>query len=131
MIVMTAVHFSLLIRDLTSHKATQLASDMTALAFLLTAACICLYISSPKSGSTTGPDFVIPCVIVWAYIGIAYRLQHASLELQEEFDISTIHAVQQACWLLAGAVVCMMCPRIVIWACHNYFTIDVVEFQDG
>eukprot|EP00521_Asterionellopsis_glacialis_P006889 CAMPEP_0195284100 /NCGR_PEP_ID=MMETSP0707-20130614/2425_1 /TAXON_ID=33640 /ORGANISM="Asterionellopsis glacialis, Strain CCMP134" /LENGTH=464 /DNA_ID=CAMNT_0040343395 /DNA_START=58 /DNA_END=1452 /DNA_ORIENTATION=- len=126
MIVMTAVHFSLLIRDVTGHKATQLASDIFALAFLGSAACFSLYASRTKN-----PDFCIPIVILWAYMGIAWRLGHPSQALQEEFDLSTIHAVQQACWFLAGAVACMMCPRLLVWACHNYCTISVVEFQDG
>jgi hypothetical protein len=62
LILCSVVQFSLLFRTLTSNIGVQLAADIVALGAMLPAATFFL------TGQPSGPDFVIPLVIVWSYV---------------------------------------------------------------
>ena len=42
-------------------------------------------------------DFVIPCVVIWSYLGIAWRLDDPSEEIILTYGMEIIHAMQWAC----------------------------------
>ena len=62
LILCSVVQFSLLFRHLTSNVGVQLAADVVALGAMLPAATFFL------TGQPSGPDFVIPLVIIWSYV---------------------------------------------------------------
>jgi hypothetical protein len=62
LILCGVVQFSLLFRQMTSNIGVQLAADIVALGAMLPAATFFL------TGQPSGPDFVIPLVIVWSYV---------------------------------------------------------------
>jgi hypothetical protein len=62
LILCAVVQFSLLFRHLTSDVGVQLAADIVALGVMLPAATFFL------TGQPSGPDFVIPLVIIWSYV---------------------------------------------------------------
>lgn len=64
LILCCVVQFSLLFRHLTSDTGVQLAADIVALGVMLPAATFFL------TGQPSGPDFVIPLVIIWSYVSV-------------------------------------------------------------
>jgi hypothetical protein len=62
LIICSVVQFSILFRYLTGNIGVQLAADVVALGAMLPAATYFL------TGQPSGPDFVIPLVITWAYV---------------------------------------------------------------
>lgn len=62
LILCSIVQFALLFRDYTSNVGVHLAADIVALGVMLPAATFFL------TGQPSGPDFVIPVVIIWSYV---------------------------------------------------------------
>jgi len=124
LILCSVVQFSILFRHLTSNVGVQLAADVVALGAMLPAATYFL------TGQPSGPDFVIPLVIVWSYIGIAAPLHHPSESLQAIYEHSDIVAVRDSAYFFAAVVGLMLIPRVVIWVFQEFCTINVVELDD-
>jgi len=124
LILCSVVQFSLLFRTLTSNIGVQLAADIVALGVMLPAATFFL------TGQLSGPDFVIPLVIVWSYIGIAIPLHTPSPELVEIYQHFGIVAIRDASYFFAAVVGLMLIPRVIIWIAQEFLTINVVELDD-
>jgi hypothetical protein len=62
LILCSVVQFSMIFRDSTSDVGVQLGADVVALGVMLPAATFFL------TGQPSGPDFVIPLVIIWSYV---------------------------------------------------------------
>ena len=124
LILCTVVQFSLLFRQLTSNVGVQLAADVVALGAMLPAATFFL------TGQPSGPDFVIPLVIVWSYMGIALPLNHPSEALLKIYEHADIVAVRDSAFFFACIVGLMLIPRVVIWVFQEFCTINVVELDD-
>jgi hypothetical protein len=62
LVVMATVHFALLVRRYTDNEGIQLAADIVSLGTLLAVATYFL------TGYPSGPDFVIPLVVIWSYV---------------------------------------------------------------
>jgi len=125
LILCSVVQFSILFRYLTSNVGVQLAADVVALGAMLPAATYFL------TGQPSGPDFVIPLVIIWSYIGIAIPLHNPSDTLLATYDHSDIVAVRDSAYFFACTVGLMLIPRVVIWIFQEFCTINVVELDDG
>jgi len=97
-------------------------ADIVALGVLLPPATYFL-----TTGQSSGPDFVIPTVIVWSYVSIAVELNNPSDTLVELYGHPAILAVQNASYVFAGLIGIMLVPRIIIWIAISFCTIDVVE----
>ena len=88
LILCSVVQFSLLFRELTSNPGVQLAADIVSLGVMLPAATFFL------TGQPSGPDFIVPLVIVWSYIGIAIPLHNPDPELVEIFQVRSLIEVK-------------------------------------
>eukprot|EP00980_Cylindrotheca_fusiformis_P001514 scaffold346_cov116-Cylindrotheca_fusiformis.AAC.28 len=124
LIICCVVQFSILFRYLTGNVGVQLAADVVALGSMLPAATYFL------TGQPSGPDFVIPLVIIWAYIGIALPLHHPSETLLSIYDHSDVVAVRDSAYFFACTVGLMLIPRVFIWMFQEFCTINVVELDD-
>uniref|UniRef100_A0A7S1GLA6 Uncharacterized protein n=1 Tax=Cyclophora tenuis TaxID=216820 RepID=A0A7S1GLA6_CYCTE len=122
-VVMAVAHLALLVRYLSSMVPAQLATDMVALGLLLPVASYYL-IRRDK------PSFVIPCVILWAYIGIAWRLNNPTDTVINLYGLEVVRAFNVACYVFAAIVCCILFPRVAAWACQEFFTIQVHELGD-
>jgi len=125
LLVCTVVQFSMAFRYCFTHSTgAQLSADIVALGVLLPPGTFFL------TGQSSGPDFVIPLVIVWAYISIAVELYNPSDTLEELYGHQAILAVRNASYVFAGLICLMLIPRIVVWIAQEFCTIDVVELID-
>ena len=102
----------------------QLAADIVAMALLLPIA------SAYVIRAQGPPDWVIPLLILWSYIGTADRLVHAPDALVEAYGADIVVAVRDAAWTFAGAVGLLVLPSMVIWVAREFLTIHVVQLTD-
>jgi hypothetical protein len=123
MAIMVAVNASMLCRSETSSVSTQLSIDVVALALLLPLATFLLWVHAAT-------DYCIPSVIIYSYIGIAWRLQHPSDSLVNEYGETLIHMVRLTCYIFAGVVTGLMLPRMLISIGHRFLTIQVITMQE-
>lgn len=122
LIMCSVVQWSILFRYYTSDVGVQLAADIVALGVMLPPSTFFL------TGQPSGPDFVIPLVIVWSYVSIGLELsEHPTVTLQELYGHDAIVAVRDAAYLFAGMVVLLIIPRGVIWIAQEFCTISVIE----
>mmetsp|Transcript_3997 Transcript_3997/g.8155 ORF Transcript_3997/g.8155 Transcript_3997/m.8155 type:complete len:323 (+) Transcript_3997:2-970(+) len=122
LLVCTVVQFSMVFRyRFTQSTGAQLGADIVALGVLLPPGTFFL------TGQSSGPDFVIPLVIVWAYLSIAVELNNPSDTLVQLYGHPAILAVKNASYVFMGLIGVMLIPRIIIWIAQEFFTIDVVE----
>jgi len=125
LLVCMVVQFSMAFRfRFTDSTGAQLAADIIALGVMLPAATFFL------TGQSSGPDFVIPAVIIWSYVSIGVELRRPSDTLVELYGHPAILAVQIASYVFTGIVGCMLVPRVVVWIAQEFCTIDVVELDD-
>ena len=125
LMVCTVVQFSMVFRyRFTASSGAQLMSDIVALGVLLPPSTFFL------TGQSSGPDFVIPSVIIWSYISIGIELHRPSDTLVDLYGHPAILAVQNASYVFTGIIFVMLIPRIVIWIFQEFCTIDVVELVD-
>eukprot|EP00529_Nitzschia_sp_RCC80_P010971 CAMPEP_0113456360 /NCGR_PEP_ID=MMETSP0014_2-20120614/8846_1 /TAXON_ID=2857 /ORGANISM="Nitzschia sp." /LENGTH=631 /DNA_ID=CAMNT_0000347809 /DNA_START=179 /DNA_END=2074 /DNA_ORIENTATION=- /assembly_acc=CAM_ASM_000159 len=124
LIMCSIVQFSIIFRYYTSNIGVQLSADIFSLGVMLPAATFFL------TGQPSGPDFVIPIVVIWSYASIAIELNHPSETLIDLYGHSSIVAVRNASMFFAGTVGVMLIPRVVIWIAQEFCTISVVEFDD-
>jgi len=128
MVLMTADHLAISLRHyLPTHTSLLLAADILALAALLIAATTAMTYIHP----TWWPeqDFVIPCVVIWSYLGIAWRLDDPSEEIILTYGMEIIHAMQWACIFLAMVVSAILIPSVVFRTARECCTIRVVELD--
>lgn len=123
LIMCSVVQFSILFRYYTGDVGSQLAADIVALGVMLPAATFFL------TGQPSGPDLVIPLVIIWSYISIGLELNHPSDALQDLYGPAVITAFRIASYIFAGTVVIMLIPRVVIWIAQDFCTIQVVDLM--
>lgn len=124
MVVMAANDFAILIRYEFRHELdTQLASDIVAMGILLPVACFFML-------RTEGPNFIVPGVILWSYVGMVTRLLNPSDKLQEDYGGMVVSAVRQSLYFFIGIVSSLLGPRIMVWFCNEYCTIRVINFND-
>mmetsp|Transcript_92526 Transcript_92526/g.188334 ORF Transcript_92526/g.188334 Transcript_92526/m.188334 type:complete len:574 (-) Transcript_92526:1972-3693(-) len=125
LLVCMVVQFSMVFRYRFTHSSgAQLTADIVALGVLLPPATFFL------TGQSSGPDFVIPIVIIWSYLSIAVELNQPSGTLVELYGHPAILAVQNASYIFAGIIGVMLVPRVVVWIAQEFCTIDVVELDD-
>lgn len=125
LLVCTIVQFSMVFRyRFTDSTGAQLAADIISLGVLLPPGTFFL------TGQSSGPDFVIPIVIIWSYISIGVELNKASDTLVDLYGHPAIVAVQNASWVFTGLIGLMLVPRIIVWIAQECCTIDVVELND-
>jgi len=125
LLVCMVVQFSMAFRFKFTHSTgAQLTADIVALGVMLPPATFFL------TGQSSGPDFVIPVVVVWSYISIAVELYDPSETLIILYGHPAILAMQNAAYTFAGVIVLMLVPRIFIWIAQEFCTIDVVELDD-
>jgi hypothetical protein len=125
LIMCTVVQWSILFRYYTSNVGVQLAADIVALGIMLPPSTFFL------TGQPSGPDFVIPLVIVWSYISIGLELRHPNDDLKDLYGHDAIVAVRDAAYFMSGTVVLMLIPRVVIWLVQEFCTITVIELMAG
>lgn len=124
MVVMASVHFALVIRHNSSeHLSTQLASDVAGMSILLPVAC---YFLLQKDGY----NFIIPSVILWSYVGMAWRLHNPSEHVKDDYGSLIISAVQQIVWFFIIILLLLLGPRVLVWICNTYYTIRVIRLGD-
>ncbi|KAG7346051.1 hypothetical protein IV203_005119 [Nitzschia inconspicua] len=123
LIMCSVVQWSILFRYYTSNVGVQLAADIVALGVMLPPSTFFL------TGQPSGPDFVIPLVIVWSYISIGLELRHPNDDLKELYGHDAIVAVRDATYFMAGIVVLMLIPRVFIWLVQEFCTITVIELM--
>jgi hypothetical protein len=124
LIMCTIVQFSIIFRYYTSNIGVQLSADIFSLGIMLPAATFFL------TGQPSGPDFVIPIVVIWSYVSIAIELGRPSEILIDLYGHASIVAIRNASIFFAGTVGVMLVPRVVIWIAQEFCTIRVVEFDD-
>ena len=128
MVVMACNDFAILIRYEFKHDIdTQLASDIVAMGILLPVACFFML-------RTEGPNFIIPGVILWSYVGMLTRLLDPSDKLMKDYGDMVVNAVRQSLYFFVGTVSLVLGPRVLIWICNEYFTIRVLDLnreEDG
>jgi len=124
LLVCMAVQFSMVFRyRFTDSPGAQLTADIVALGVMLPPATFFL------TGQSSGPDFVIPIVILWSYVSIAVELNNPSDKLVELYGHAAILAVQNASYCFTGLIGVMLVPRIIVWIAQEFCTIDVVELD--
>ena len=84
LILCSVVQFSLLFRHFTGNVGVQLAADIVALGAMLPAATFFL------TGQPSGPDFVIPLVIIWSYVSDNFSVKRIFFALTFLFHIATV-----------------------------------------
>jgi len=125
LLVCMVVQFSMVFRyRFTDSPGAQLTADIVALAVLLPPATFFL------TGQSSGPDFVIPIVIIWSYLSIAVELNQPHDNLVLLYGHAAILAVQNASYVFTGLIGVMLVPRIIVWIAQEFCTIDVVELDD-
>ena len=125
LLVCTVVQFSMVFRyRFTGSSGAQLMADIVALGVLLPPSTFFL------TGQSSGPDFVIPVVIIWSYISIGVELHNPDDRLVELYGHPAIIAVENASYVFTGIIVFMLIPRIIVWIAQEFCTIDVVELID-
>ena len=125
LLVCMVVQFSMVFRyRFTDSTGAQMAADIVALGVMLPPATFFL------TGQSSGPDFVIPAVILWSYVSIGVELHTPSDMLVHLYGHPAIIAVQNASYVFTGLIGVMLVPRIIIWAIQEYCTIDVVELEN-
>jgi hypothetical protein len=123
MVVMAAVHFAQIMRYVSNHHlATQLAADMVAIGLLLPVACFFLL-------QTDGHNFIIPAVILWSYVGMAWRLQNPDQELLDDYGDMAVSAIRQVVYFFFIVIACLLGPRLFVWIANTYFTIRVLRLS--
>ncbi|KAI2512544.1 hypothetical protein MHU86_1763 [Fragilaria crotonensis] len=124
MVVMAANDFAILIRYEFRHEMdTQLTSDIVAMGILLPVACFFML-------RAEGPNFIVPGVILWSYVGMVTRLLHPSDKLLEDYGGMVVSAVRQSLYFFIGIVSFLLGPRIMVWFCNEYCTIRVINFNE-
>jgi len=108
----------------TASSGPQLMADIVALGVLLPPSTFFL------TGQSSGPDFVIPAVIIWSYVSIGVELHRPSETLIELYGHPAILAVKNASYVFTGLIGIMLIPRIIVWIFQEFCTIDVVELID-
>jgi len=102
----------------------QLAADIVCLALLLPCAGACL------TRGQGPPDWVVPILILWAYIGVGCRLFYAPDSLVNAYGNDIIVSVRDSAWAFAVAVGCMVIPNAVVWVAREFLTIRVVQLDE-
>ena len=116
--------FAILIRYEFRHEIdTQLASDIVAMGILLPVACFFML-------RAEAPNFIVPGVILWSYVGIVTRLLHPSDKLMEDYGEMVVSAVRQSLYFFIGIVSCLLGPRVMVWICNEYCTIRVINLNE-
>lgn len=122
MVLMAVDHFALLFRKLNASLGLQVAADIFSLGILMAVAAA--YLVRPyKAG------WVIPAVILWSYLGIAWRLHTPSDVMMALYGDTIVSAVRYSVFFFAGAVSCCLVPNTVVWAAHEFLTINVIELD--
>lgn len=114
----------LLLGDTVDDVGLQLGADIVAMSLLLP--CAGAYLVRNHGP----PDWVVPILILWAYIGIACRLVHTPEALVELYGKEIVEAVRGAAFCFAGVVSLFLIPRIFIWVARECLTIRVVQLTD-
>jgi hypothetical protein len=117
---------SMIFRHYGTHDVgLQLAADIVAMALLLP--CAGAYLHRAQGP----PDWVVPLLILWSYIGIACRLTWSTPpSLEETYGSDIIIAVRDAAWCFAGTVGLFTIPQIAVWVAREFLTIQVVQLSD-
>ena len=102
----------------------QLAADIVCMALLLPCAGACL------TRGQGPPDWVIPLLIMWAYIGVGCRLLYTPHALIDLYGEDIVAAVRGAAFSFAGAVGLMVVPNTVVWVAREFLTIQVVQLSE-
>ena len=102
----------------------QLAADIVCMALLLPCAGACL------TRGQGPPDWVIPVLIMWAYIGVGCRLLYTPHALIDLYGEDIVAAVRGAAFSFAGAVGLMVVPNTVVWVAREFLTIQVVQLSE-
>lgn len=123
MILMTVDHFSLLFRRFHTSVGLQVAVDIFALGAMLAVAVCCL--ARPPTN-----DFVIPCVILWAYLGIASNLANPSESFMNFYHYNIIEALRYSTYFFASSVGLLLAPNLLVWFTRECCTINVVQLED-
>ena len=99
------VQFSMVFRyRFTDSTGAQMAADIVALGVMLPPATFFL------TGQSSGPDFVIPAVILWSYVSIGVELHTPSDMLVHLYGHPAIIAVQNASYVFTGLIGVMLVP---------------------
>ncbi|CAB9504200.1 expressed unknown protein [Seminavis robusta] len=106
----------------------QLAADIVTMALLLPCAGAYLVVR----GNNSGPrNWVVPVLILWAYLGIACRLRvQPPVALIDAYGMDVCVAIRDAAWCFAGTVALLLIPQIAIWIAREFLTIHVVQLAD-
>ncbi|GAX25753.1 hypothetical protein FisN_8Hh347 [Fistulifera solaris] len=129
MALMTLDHMCLLVRRYApEHVGMQVAADILALAFMFAVAIVPLTLSTPVCWPQQ--DFIIPLVVIWSYIGIAWHLEEPSETMIDIYGEVIIHAVKYGSYFLAAASSCCLVPCVVVWLAREFCTIRIVELDD-
>jgi hypothetical protein len=79
-------------------------------------------------------------ILLYAQIGIAWRLHHASDAMVELYGDVVIEAIRDATYMFAGITGCVLVPNMVVWAtrevsdmhlicdCRHYGRLNYVAF---
>jgi len=123
MVLMVTEHFALLFRAFGCSTHMQAAIDILSLALLL-AVGVAVLIRPPYS------DFVIPAVIIWSFLGIAFRLEDPSDKMLEIYGNTLVLAIRDCSFILAGVLGCCLIPCVVVFWAREFCTIQVVELEN-
>lgn len=118
--VTTAVSLNV---DINHGAGEEVAAAIVSLALLLLVAFFFLAVH-PSA------DFVIPSVIIWAFIAIGCELHDPKQRIRDQFDGAVIQGVRAASYWFALIISCLLVPRVIVKFCHHYFTIHVVSLDE-
>ena len=124
MILFAVDHFSLLFRYYHASIGLQVAVDIFGLGILLAVAVA--YLARPSKA-----DWVIPAVILWSYLGIAWRLHHVDHTMIALYGNEAVSAVRYSVYFFTGAVAVCLIPNVVVWLAHEFLTIQLGELGDA
>lgn len=65
-----------------------------------------------------------------AQLGIAWRLNDPSERLIDTYGLEVVRAFNVASYTFAVIVCCLLLPRVAVWACQKFFTIQVLQLDD-
>jgi len=81
------------------------------------------------AGIVSNPDFVIPFVMIWAFLGLGFQLRHPNQELFERYSEEDISCLSTTSFAFAIIIASFSGPRFLYRIWRERFTIQVLQLE--
>lgn len=119
-IVILMVNLAIMAQDQGASEQLELTIAMVVMGILLLVSF--LFLASPRK-----PDFVVPSILLWTFIGIGFQLHSDKGGLTEKFGPIVMSACTNAAFAFAIIVAILVIPKAFLKVYHNNFTIQVLS----